>query len=260
MGKFIKINDYAIWAKKIRTLITSLSKQSKTGHVGPSLSCVEILLAIDSQINRGDKFILSKGHAVMAHYALLVQKGLIDKNELIEKYCQNGSNYLAHPSHRHLPSFIDWSTGSLGHGLSISCGMAYSFKTDGNKKFIYVLLSDGECNEGSTWEAALFAGHHKLKNILAFIDYNKLQALGRTQDILTLHPILEKWSSFGWQVEEIDGHDAPKIINVIKKIKSSDNPNPKMIICHTIKGKGLKNHEDRVSSHYVPQSNEDLYD
>ena len=192
-------------------------------------------------------FILSKGHAGLTQYIALSKAGFFSEKKLNNNFLKNGGKLGVHPEKNSLPG-IDVSSGSLGHGLSIANGIALAKKIDKKKGNIYVLLSDGECNEGMVWEAALFASHHKLNNIIAIIDYNKIQALGANIDILNLEPFKDKFEAFGWSVKLIDGHsfdDLEKALKINSKLKK-----PTMIIANTVKGKGIKSMENKLSSHY----------
>jgi len=202
-----------------------------------------------------DRFILSKGHACAALYAVLAENGFFPK-EWLETYCQNGSRLVGHVTHHDVPG-VEASTGSLGHGLSIGCGMALAGKRDNRSYRVFVLLSDGECDEGSTWEAALFAPHHRLDNLVAIVDYNKIQAFGRVKDVLDLDPLPEKWRSFRWAVREIDGHDFGQIEGALAKIPLEPS-RPTCIIAHTTKGKGVSFMEDKVAWHYNAPNLEQL--
>jgi len=197
---------------------------------------------------------MSKGHAVAALYAALAERGFFHK-KLLQKYCANGSNLPGHPVIRSVPG-IEVSTGSLGHGLAIANGMALVSKRDKKKYRVFVLLSDGECDEGSTWEAVLFASHNKLDNLVAIIDYNKWQAFGRIKDVLNLEPFAQKWKDFGWVVKEVNGHNSQEIYQSLKKIPFKKNK-PSVLIAHTLKAKGLPFLEDKLESHYRPPTEEE---
>ncbi len=261
----VKPLNYREIAKDIRRRIVYMHFQSGSSHIGSALSSVEILVSLYFNILRlnvqnenyrmRDRFILSKGHACSALYAVLAKKGFCPEKYLAE-YCIDGGRLPGHVTKNCIPG-IEVSTGSLGHGLSIGAGIAVAGKFDKLNYRGVVLLSDGECNEGSIWEAALFAGHHKLDNLVAIIDYNKIQALGRTKEILDLEPFRDKWSAFGWQVREVDGHDCDKIIQVFKKIPFKKD-RPSLLIAHTIKGKGISFMEDQVKWHYKSPSKEEL--
>ena len=251
-------NDKRI-CNEIRKEIVKMHSRADASHIGSSLSCVDILVSLYFYVMKlnkrnKDRFILSKGHAVSALYATLAQKGLIN-TRLLKNYCCTKTALPGHCT-RGLASCIEASTGSLGHGLSIGAGMALAAKHDRLTSRVFVLLSDGECDEGSVWEAALFASHHKLDNLIAIIDYNKLQAFGRTEEILALEPLSDKWESFGWGVREIDGHDCEKITTILNKAPFKKN-RPSVVIAHTTKGKGISFMENSLLWHYKsPQGEE----
>jgi transketolase len=258
------MKDYNKISNNIRKDVVEMIFNSKTSHLGSSLSCVDILTVLYFEIlkinpqkplmeNR-DRFILSKGHAVAALYATLAERGFFEK-KLLKEYCTNGSKLPGHVSYGYIPG-IEISTGSLGHGLSIANGIALAGKKDKKKYRVFVLLSDGECDEGSTWEAILFAGHHKLNNLVAIIDYNKWQALGKTNEILNLEPFAEKWRDFGWSVKEVNGHNFQEIYNALIKIPFEKNK-PSVLIAHTIKAKGLPSLENKLESHYRPPTEQE---
>jgi transketolase len=237
---------------EIRDLIIELSAAGKSAHVGSSLSSVEILdYLFWAQPNTVQDVILSKGHAAMALYAASIAHGKLGR-EVIPQYLQNGSELWGHPSvHAKFP-FIAWSTGSLGHGLPVAAGKAYCRKhrlsKPSTKGLIATLMSDGELDEGSNWEAFLFAGHHRLQGIVAIVDYNKWQSFGRCEEVLGLEPLANKIISFGWNVVEVDGHSTAAIHNAMTSSKAKEAP--LCIVAHTIKGKGFPKFEDKLESHY----------
>ena len=248
-------------AKKIRIHAVNMTHYGKSSHIASILSIVDIvsvlyesILNVDpkkpKKLNR-DRFILSKGHAGAAIYAALAEKGFFKVSEL-KKHSSNGSNLSGHVSHKNIPG-VEFSTGSLGHGLSVSCGIAYSAKINKSKFRVFALLSDGECDEGSNWEAILFAAHHKLNNLVAIIDYNKLQSIESTHDTLNLEPFAEKWIAFGWQVIEVDGHNHDEIFKALKKNNKIDSP--LCILAHTTKGKGVSFMENNNLWHYRSPQN-----
>ena len=232
--------DYKIISKRIRKCILEIIYKTKSPHIGSSFSIVEILVALYFKILNvssdnttdpdRDRFILSKGHASAALYAILALKGFLSEKD-INGFAVNGGLLEHHPN-MDLSRGIEVSTGSLGHGLSIGTGISLAGKVDGKQYKIFVLLGDGELNEGSVWEAVMFAGHHKLCNIVAMIDYNRMQALGHTKDIIELDPLGEKWRAFGWHVQEIDGHDFRQIFNSMDSLSSKK---PNVIILNTVK-------------------------
>jgi len=235
-------------AKKIRRNIIDLLYRHQACHLGSCMSCVEILVALYFKIMEPeDKFILSKGHAAGALYTILAEKGIIDWEELYEKYYEKGEKYWG-LAHHTVPGVI-LSTGSLGHGLPVACGMSLALKHDKKKGKIYCLMSDGEMDPGTTWESALFASHHKLDNLVVIVDYNKLQAFGRTNEVLNLEPLAEKWRAFGWIAHEIDGHNFNELLETLGGIPNVEDK-PHIVICHTIKGKGISFAENKMEWHY----------
>jgi transketolase len=194
-----------------------------------------------------DRLILSKGHAGAGVYAVLAETGFFPVEKL-ESHCQDGSDLCGHVSHIGIPG-VELSTGSLGHGLSIGAGMALGARFDDRSFRVFVLMSDGECDEGSTWEAILFASHHELDNLVAIVDYNKIQSLDWVEKTLALEPFADKWRSFGWSVVEVDGHDHEDILAGLENI-SPEPGKPTCIIAHTVKGKGVSFMENSVLWHY----------
>lgn len=252
-------------ALNMRRNMIKMVSRVKGAHLGSGLSTVEILVALyfvvmnidpkkPDDLNR-DRLIFSKGHAANALYAVLAERGFTSEN-VLEDYFINGKLLTGHPTRGCLPG-VEVSTGALGHGLSMGEGMAYAAKFDKKNYRVFVLMSDGECDEGSTWEAVLSAGFMKLDNLVAIVDYNKIQSLGKTKDILDLEPFKKKWENFGWMAEEVDGHNFSKLLGVFKKLPFKKS-RPSVIIAHTIKGKGIKNLENTVKSHYIPPSETEL--
>lgn len=259
-----KIHTLEKHANTIRRGILKMAYEVKSSHVGGSLSCVDLLTVLYFSVMRvnpkapldikRDRFIFSKAHASKALYATLSERGFFS-NKKLSTYERDGG--LPGHTTRNVVSGVEVSAGSLGHGLSIAAGMAYAGKAS-NKPFrIFSMLSDGECDEGSTWEAILFAGHHKLSNLVAIIDYNKIQSFGKTRDVLDIEPFSDKWKAFNWGVKEVDGHDIAKIKMSLKKIPF-EKGKPSVLIAHTVKGyKGVKKHLNQVSSHYRPPTKEE---
>lgn len=256
------MKHYQDLASEIRKTILNLIYKTKSPHIGPSFSIVEILVALYFNylnVSRSspldperDRFILSKGHACATLYAVLHEIGFLSKED-IHGFAINGGILEQHPN-RSLNYGIEVSTGSLGHGLSIGAGMALSGKIDNKQYKVCVLLGDGELNEGSIWESIMFAGHHKLNNLIAFVDCNKIQALGCTKDIIDWMHLGEKWESFGWNVQEIDGHCFKQIF---RALGSSSSEKPNLVILNTIKGKGVSFMENQLLWHYrAPDSKE----
>jgi transketolase len=243
-------------AQEIR--ISSLQMVHKAGasHIGSAFSSVDLLAVLYGKIlkynsqepewSQRDRFILSKGHAASVIYATLAAMGYFPK-EWLGTYSQSGSNLLGHVSH-HVPG-VELSTGSLGHGLPVGVGMALAGRQEKSEYRVFVLLSDGELDEGSNWEAFLFAAHHQLENLIAIVDYNKIQSYGLVQDVLGLEPLNQKLTSFGWAVEEINGHNHLEILNVLKNLPLKRKI-PTIIIAHTIKGKGVSYMENQLAWHY----------
>jgi len=245
-------------AKEIRRNIVKMIAQAKAAHIGGALSVVDILTVLYFKIlkvkpkdpnwpNR-DRLIFSKGHAATALYSTLVQKGFASKN-CLKNYYGNNTKLAGHPVRGCMPG-VEVSTGSLGHGLPIGLGMAMSDKYDKKLSRTFVILSEGDCDEGSNWEAAMMASQLKLDNIVAIVDYNKIQAMGRVKEVMDLEPFREKWQSFGWNVKEIDGHDFKQIEKSLTKIPFKKNK-PSAIIAHTVKGKGVSFMEDSLAWHYA---------
>lgn len=249
--------DYKQISKEIRKTILKMMYESKAAHIGSCLSCADILTVLYFKILRinpkkplaetRDRFLLSKGHAVAALYAVLAKRGFFPE-ELLNTYYQDGSRLPGHSTRNTVPG-IEVSTGSLGHGLSMGAGLALATKKDGGAHRVFVLMSDGECETGSIWEAALFSAHHKLDNLVGIVDHNKLQACGRIEDILNLKPLNEKWRSFGWSVREINGHDLSEIESIFSKIPF-EKGKPNLVIAHTIKGKGVSFMENNFEWHF----------
>ncbi len=193
-----------------------------------------------------DRFVLSKGHGAAILYAVLARCGFFPIDWL-DTYGENGTRLAAHISHG-VPG-VEVSTGSLGHGLSIGCGMALAGKRAGKSYRVFVLMSDGECDEGSLWEAALFAGHHGLDNLVAIVDYNKIQSLGAVADVLDLEPLEDKWRAFRWSVQAMDGHDHGQILSALTSVPRKAG-RPSVVVAHTVKGKGVSFMQNRLEWHY----------
>ena len=244
-------------AKRIRIHTLKMANAGGSSHIGSALSIADILavlyrgiLRIDPKNPKApnrDRFILSKGHAGAAVYAVLAESGFFSL-ELLKTHNLDGSDLCGHVSHKGIPG-VELSTGSLGHGLSVGVGMALGSKMDAHNHRVFVLLSDGECDEGSNWEAILFAAHHHLDNLIAIIDYNKIQSLAPVEETLALEPFSEKWRSFGWEVYEVDGHNHVQITNSLTKLPAKVGK-PIVVIAHTIKGKGVSFMENAVLWHY----------
>ena len=241
-------------ARKVRVHAVKMVNKGGSSHIGSVLSIVDILAALYGRVmqyrsnepkwvNR-DRFILSKGHAGAGVYAVLAECGFFNIAEL-DKHYQDGSIFSGHVSHKGVPG-VELSTGSLGHGLPVASGMALAAKIDKKSHKIFVVMSDGELDEGSNWEAFMFAAHHGLNNLTAVIDRNKLQSMRTTEETLSLEPLRDKLIAFGWNVIEVDGHDHDELFLAI----DGDTKKPKVIIANTIKGKGVSFMENEIAWHY----------
>jgi transketolase len=246
-------NDNKEIAKEIRKKILKLSNTAKSSHVGSSLSIVDILFILYKFfIKKNNTFVLSKGHACLAYYCILQKFGYIS-NKILNSYGNNNTILLAHVSHK-VPG-VEFSTGSLGHGLPYATGRALAEKINKKNNKIYVLMSDGELNEGTTWESLLFASSHKLDNLIVIIDYNKIQSLDFTKNVLKLEPLKEKFKSFNCNIKNINGHDFNQIY---KSLLVRKNGKPTVIIANTIKGKGVKYMEGKILWHYKSPNTQEL--
>jgi Transketolase, N-terminal subunit len=251
-------------AWKIRRHGIEMTHISHGSHIGAILSVADIVAVLYNDVlcvhpdnpkaPSRDRFILSKGHAGAAVYAALAEKGFFDVEELKTHYL-DGSRLSGHVSHKNVPG-VELSTGSLGHGIGVGSGMALVAKMDDLDFRVFVIMGDGECNEGSVWEAALFANHHKLSNLVVVIDHNKLQSLDLCENTIKLENLGDKWRQFGWHVVEVDGHDHVALYNALE---SSESDSPTCVIANTIKGKGVSFMEGEVLWHYRDPQGE-LYD
>ena len=250
-------------ALRLRRRVVRMCASGGSAHVGSNLSMADIMAVLYGDVLRvdpadpawpdRDRFILSKGHACACVYAALAERGFLPL-EALEQHYQNGSDLYGHVSHKAVPG-VEFSTGSLGHGLGVAAGMAMQLRRSGGRQRVYVVLSDGECNEGSTWEAALFAGHHRLSNLCAVIDYNRLQGIGPVSEILELEPFALKWRAFGWTVVQVDGHDHEALKGAFAE--AARNSRPTCILADTVKGRGVSFMENSVLWHYrVPRGAE----
>jgi transketolase len=228
-------------ARDIRKDVLAMIYRTRSPHIGSSLSMVDIFVALYFGVLKNlddfedrDRLLLSKGHGCATLFSVLCKKGLISKEEL-DSFAKDGGCLGQHPN-RNIKKGIEITSGSLGHGLSIGAGMALAAKYDKKDYRIFVYMGDGELNEGSVWEAALFSAHHKLDNLIAIVDRNRLQALGQGKDIMNLDPLADKWKSFGWAVKEIDGHNMEEIT---ESLSGFEKGKPACIIVNTVKGKGV---------------------
>ena len=253
--------DLSKKARQIRKTIVEMIYRANFGHVGGALSVTDIIVDLYyKQMNISpenitspdrDRFILSKGHAVEALYAVLADKNFIPREDLLT-YSQFGSNYMCHPTNKICG--IEMNTGSLGHGLGVGIGMALAGKMDNKNYRVYVVLGDGELAEGSVWEAAMAGSHYKLDNLTAFVDRNRLQMTGATESVMALDDLAARWNSFGWNVLSIDGNDLDAVDAAISLAKKTSDK-PTVIIANTVKGKGVSFMENRAEWHHkVPNA------
>ncbi len=248
-------------SQRIRRIVIDQSKRAGAGHIGSALSIVDIVAAMYADVLRiaspddpdRDRFILSKGHAALAVYAALFLRGWVPQEQL-DTYCGDDTLLGTHPEHA--LKGVDFSTGSLGHGLSIGAGSALAARSLRSPRRVFVLLSDAECNEGSVWEAAMFAAHHRLSNLVAIIDLNGQQALGYTKQVMNLSPMAARWLAFGWDVMEVDGHDVAAITGAVGRFDTASGP-PHLLIANTVFGKGVSYMEGQIKWHYWPMSDEE---
>lgn len=256
-----RANAPEIVASDIRKIILAQSKRAGVGHIGSSLSIADILAALYGGLIRvptpddpeRDRFILSKGHAALALYAALQLRGFLTSDDL-DSYCGDGSLLGVHPEHQ--LRGIDISTGSLGQGLSVGAGMALAARMRRSDRRVFVLMSDAECNEGSLWEAAMFAAHHRLSNLVAIVDANGQQALGYTKDVISLAPLAEKWRALGWDVHDVDGHSVEAIAAAVHGLDLDAGP-PHVLVARTTFGKGVSFMENQIRWHYLPMSDDE---
>ena len=251
-------------ARQIRLDALLMTNRGRSSHIGSVLGLADILAVLYGQVMRvrpqepewqeRDRLILSKGHAGAGVYAALAEVGFFPV-EMLGQHCADGSRLSGHVSHKGIPG-VEFSTGSLGHGLSVSAGIALGAKLDGALFRVFCVLSDGECDEGSVWEAAMFAAHHHLSNLVAVVDYNMIQSLGPVAETLGLEPFADKWRAFGWRVVEVNGHDHSHLARALEAEQDSQT-RPTVLIAHTIKGKGVSFMENSVLWHYrSPQGDE----
>ncbi|HYX30723.1 MAG TPA: transketolase [Pyrinomonadaceae bacterium] len=251
-------------AHKIRLHVLRMTQRAGSSHIGTNYSMCELLAALYGNILRldpsrptwseRDRFVLSKGHGCASLYAVLAESGFFPV-EWLETFYLDGSRLAGHITHVDVPG-VEVSTGSLGHGLSIAAGMALVGKRDQESYRVFVMLSDGECDEGSTWEPILFAPQHQLDNLVAIVDFNKIQSLGSVSDVMELEPFADKWRAFGWAVREIDGHNLDEINSTLSSLPFEPD-RPSCVIAHTIKGKGVSFMENKLLWHYrSPQGEE----
>lgn len=246
---------------QIRKIILQQSMRAHVGHIGSALSVADIVAALyfrvmnvtDPGDPERDRFVLSKGHAALALYAALHLRGWLSE-DLLNTYCGDGSPVGVHPEHT--LRGVDFTTGSLGQGLTVGTGAALAARMQGSQRRAFVLVSDGECNEGSVWEAAMFAAHQRLANLAVVIDLNGQQAFGYTRDVIDMSPLAERWRAFGWDVHEADGHDAAAMGALLNGLDYRSGP-PHVLIARTTFGKGVSYMENQIKWHYWPMSPEE---
>ena len=253
-------------AKWVRNQILEMIVSANKGHIGGAFSCTDALVALyyggilrfDSSNPRWserDRFILSKGHSCVALYAILADLGFFPTSEL-SSFCRNGSMLGGHPD-RNIPG-IEADTGSLGHGLGIAAGLALSAKINEKNFMTVVLLGDGECYEGSVWEAAMFAGHQQLSNLIAIVDRNRQCVTDFTEDCNRLEPFADKWTAFNWDVVEVNGHSFDDLLRAFKDFRGRKSTRPLVVIVHTIKGKGVSFMEKTLTWHHSVPTGDNL--
>lgn len=250
------IEDLQRLSSEAREAIVNALVCAGCGHPGGAFSCVDVLIALFFNVlkidpsnpkwDERDRFILSKGHSSVALYSVMHLRGFFGR-EVLLTFRQDESSLGGHPDMHKVPG-IEMSTGSLGHGLSVGIGLALAAKIDKKKYRTFVLLGDGETQEGSVWEAAMSASHYELDNLIAIVDRNMLQIDGSTEDVMSLEPYKKKWEAFGWKVKEIDGHDMAEILNTLEKVPFKKNK-PSLIIANTVKGKGISFMENNPEWH-----------
>jgi transketolase len=245
-------------ARRIRRVILEQAHRAHVGHIGSALSVADIIAALydgllrvrDPQDPERDLFVLAKGHAMLALHAALFLKGWLSRDEL-NTYCGDGTLLGVHPEYG--LRGVDFASGSLGQGLSVAAGAALAARLQHSPRRAFALLSDAECNEGSVWEAVMFAAHHKLASLIAIVDLNGQQALGYTDQVLSLRPLAECWRAFGWDVHEVDGHNVAALRDTVAGLDTTAGP-PHVLIARTTFGKGVSYMEGKIKWHYWPMS------
>ncbi|GAB2556525.1 transketolase [Spirosoma areae] len=253
MTSTIDITSLQTLQGQLRLKLLSLYNQAHAGHIGCSLSCIDLMIAtLVLRKREQDTFLLSKGHAAASLYACLNHLGEIS-DEVLATYYLNGTTLPAHPApNQH--SGIPFATGSLGHGLPIGTGMAQAGKLLGDDSRVFVLMSDGETNEGTTWEAAHFAIQNQLDNLIVLVDKNGLQGFGNTADVLGDTADTRTWNAIGFDTVEVDGHNIEELLTTLDRLTATPNGKPKLVIAHTVKGKGVSYMENRLEWHYLPMT------
>jgi transketolase len=259
-----RFEDLAGLAARIRGKVLEMSHRKGTAHLAGALSCADVLAAAYGYVLRidgshpedpdRDRFVFSKGHAVSALYATLAERGFFPPEEL-DAFNDDGGRFPEQPSPRSVPG-VEVATGSLGHGLPVGLGMAIAARIADRAYRVYVLMSDGECQEGSVWEAAMMAPRHDLDRLCAIVDFNRWQATGRSNEVMAMEPLADKFASFGWSAHEVDGHDVGALADVLSRVPDGSG-RPVAIVAHTVKGKGVSFIEDDNNWHYrVPTADE----
>lgn len=251
-------------ARAARAHALRMTHAAKSSHIGSCLSMADLLAVLYAEVLRvrpaepswpgRDRLVVSKGHGAAVVYAVLAERGFLPVADLAG-YCRDGSSLTGHINH-HVPG-VDVSTGSLGHGLPVSCGLALGARRAGASWRVYTILSDGELDEGSNWEAVLFAQHHRLDNLVAIVDYNRIQSFGRVSDVLELDPLAAKFTSFNWGVREVDGHDHDAVLAALRAAPYTPG-RPSVLVAHTVKGKGVPFMEDDLLWHYRSANADEL--
>jgi transketolase len=255
------VADLELSPYHVRRIVLEQAKRANVGHIGSALSVADVVAALyggtlrvaDPSDPDRDRFVLSKGHAVLALYAALHLRGWLAL-EVLDTYCGEDSLLGVHPEHA--LEGIDFCTGSLGQGLSMGAGAALAARMQGSRRRTFVLVSDAECNEGALWEAVMFAAHHRLASLVAIVDLNGQQALGYTDDVLSLSPMAARWRAFGWDVHEVDGHDVGGMQETIAGLDTTAGQ-PHVLIARTVFGKGVSYMEGQIKWHYWPMSDDE---
>ena len=253
-------------ARQARISALTMCSRSGASHIGSALSVIDILAVIYGQVADvspdrlddpdRDIVLVSKGHSASGVYAVLAHAGYFPL-EWLDDYCADGSHLGGHVTAHGIPG-VELSTGALGHALPFGVGVALANRIDGGRRRVFVILSDGECAEGSNWEASLLAAHHRLDNVTVIVDRNRLQILGGTEDVLSMEPFADKWRAFGWDVTEVDGHDHRELTAALIAPTSTRNPRPRVVIANTVKGRGVDFMEDKVEWHTLTPNAEHL--
>lgn len=258
----ISVQEMQSRARAVRRFAVAATARTRASHIGSALSVTDILVAIyfaamreDRTGVHGDHCILSKGHSAVALYGVLAERGVLSR-ETVEHFYKNGSLLAGHPE-PNAEAGIVFGSGSLGHGLPVSNGMSFGKRLAGSDGHTWVVMSDGECEEGSTWEAALFAAQHRLGNLTAVVDRNGIQGMGSTESVLGLEPFAEKWRAFGWRVMEVDGHNLEELASAVQP-PATEAGQPTVVIAHTIKGKGVSFMEANNDWHYRSANPDEL--